>query len=140
MRTTEATTALDLVRSLYAAYAARDITAIFAILSPGIRITQTALLPWGGVFEGTAGAQRFMELLRTHVDSVATIERIFEAGEQVVVTGRTAGRTRASGTPFDVAIVHVLTVRDGKVVAAEYHIDTPAMLTALGTPPEAAGA
>jgi uncharacterized protein len=57
---------------------------------------------------------------------------MFAAGEDVVVIGRTIGATKAKQTPFDVAIAHVLTVQGGKVVAARYYIDTPAMLAALG--------
>ena len=122
---------LTLIRALYAAYASRDMQTIFATLSPNIRITQTPLLPWGGTFEGSEGAQKFMGLLTGHIDSIAAIERIFEAGDQVVVSGRTSGTVKANGAPFDVYIAHVLTVQDGKVVAADYFIDTPAMLAAL---------
>jgi ketosteroid isomerase-like protein len=38
----------------------------------------------------------------------------------------------ASGASFDVDEVHILTVRDRRVVRFEAHIDTPAMLAALG--------
>ncbi|HEY3724801.1 MAG TPA: hypothetical protein VGN59_15720 [Acidimicrobiia bacterium] len=51
--------------------------------------------------------------------------------DRVVQRGRTAGTVRASGSTFDVAEVHVWTLRDGRVVAAELFIDTPAMLAAL---------
>ena len=37
----------------------------------------------------------------------------------------------ANGAPFDVQEMHLLTVRDGRVVRFEAHIDTPAMLEAL---------
>ena len=56
---------------------------------------------------------------------------IFEAGDHVVQRGRTQGTVRATGVAFDIPEVHVWTLRDGKVAAAEFYIDTPAMLAAL---------
>ena len=46
--------------------------------------------------------------------------------------GKTAGTVNATGAAFDVDELHLLTVRDGKVVRFEAYIDTPAMLAALG--------
>ena len=48
--------------------------------------------------------------------------------------GRTRGTVRANGAAFDVGEVHIWTVRDGKVVAAHFAIDTEAMLDAIGQP------
>lgn len=125
------TTAIDTVRAIYDAIAAGDMAAIASRLAPDIRIEQTPELPWGGTFEGLAGFAQFSKTLRTHIDSRVAVDRIFEAGEDVVVIGRTIGQTKANATPFEVAVAHVLTVRDGKVTHARYFIDTPAMLAAL---------
>lgn len=123
--------AIDIVSGMYDAISSGDTAAIVARLSPDIHIEQTPDLPWGGVFDGMEGFGRFMRTLREHIASRVAVERIFAAGEDVVVIGRTIGTTKVKGTPFDVAIAHVLTVRDGKVVQARYFIDTPAMLAAL---------
>jgi ketosteroid isomerase-like protein len=40
---------------------------------------------------------------------------------------------RATGVEFDVPEVHIWTIRDGKVAAANFYIDTPLMLEALDT-------
>lgn len=125
------TEAIAIVRTVFDAIARGDAPAIVAHLSPAIRITQTTDLPWGGVYEGLAGYGRFAGILRQHIDSRVEVERVFSAGEHVVVIGRTVGTTKAKQTPFDVAIAHVLTVRDGKIVEARYFIDTPNMLAAL---------
>lgn len=125
-------TAIETVRAIYDAIAAGDTPAIVARLSPDVRIWQTPDLPWGGAFEGLAGFGHFGKLLRQHIESRVEVDRIFEAGEDVVVIGRTIGRSKASGAPFEVAVAHVLTVRGGKVAEARYYIDTPAMRAALG--------
>ena len=122
---------IETVRAVYDAISRGDTAAIVARLSPDIAITQTSELPWGGEFEGLAGFAQFSRTLREHIASRVEVERIFEAGEDVVVIGRTIGATKVKQTPFDVAIAHVLTVQDGKVVQARYFIDTPAMLEAL---------
>ncbi|HYD88358.1 MAG TPA: nuclear transport factor 2 family protein [Vitreimonas sp.] len=122
---------IAIVRAIYDAINAGDAAGIVQHLSPDIRITQTRELPWGGEYEGLAGYAAFAKTLRHHIQSRVEVERIFAAGEDVVVIGRTIGAAKDKHTPFDVAIAHVLTVRGGKVVAARYYIDTPAMLAAL---------
>ena len=45
--------------------------------------------------------------------------------------GGATHRQVVQGAPFDVPEVHVWTIRDGKVAAADFYIDTPLMLEAL---------
>lgn len=123
--------AIETVRAIYDAISTGDMAAIAARLSPDVKISQTRALPWGGEFEGLAGFAQFSRTLREHIASRVEIDRMFEAGEDVVVIGRTIGATKAKETPFEVAVAHVLTVRAGKVTQARYFIDTPAMLAAL---------
>lgn len=129
----EATDRVQLVRRLYAALAAVDLETILEVFDPEVEIHQTGELPWGGDFRGHDGLGAFFGLLREHITSAVTIQTVFEAGDVVVQVGRTAGTVNASGATFDVEEVHLLTVRDGRVVRFEAHIDTPAMMRALGT-------
>jgi ketosteroid isomerase-like protein len=123
---------IDIVEGVYAAMGAADLDGVLAHCAPEITITQAEELPWGGHFVGRDGIIDFVTKLITNIDSKVTPEGMFEAGDRVIQRGRTRGTTRASGTEFDVPEVHVWTVRNGKVVAAEFYIDTPAMLAALG--------
>lgn len=123
--------AIAIVREIYAAISSGDTAAIVARLAPDIAIEQTPELPWGGAFQGLAGFSQFSRTLREHIESRVEVERIFAAGDDIVVIGRTIGQTKKNATPFSVAIAHVLTVADGKVTRARYFIDTPAMLAAL---------
>lgn len=122
---------IEIVRAMYDAISAGDTQAIVPRLSPDIRITQTPALPWGGSYEGLAGFAKFSSTLRQHINSRVAVDRIFAAGDDVVVVGRTIGTTVRNGAPFEVAIAHVLAVQGDKVTAAAYYIDTPAMLAAL---------
>jgi ketosteroid isomerase-like protein len=123
---------IEVVRRMYDAFAATDLETILAVTDPDIEIVQTPQLPWGGEFHGQDGLGEFFGKLTTAISSRVTIENVFAAGDQVVQVGRTAGTVNATGTAFDVDEVHVLTLRDGKVIRFQATIDTPAMLDALG--------
>lgn len=123
--------ALDLVRRAYAAYAAGDVATVFTLLHPEVEIVQTPLLPWGGTYRGVAGAQAFFRSLWEHTAATPEPETFIPAGEDVVVVGRLRGQARATGASIDLAVAHVWTVRDGRVLRFAAYIDTPAMLAAL---------
>lgn len=122
------------VKALYTAFATRDVPAILGLADPQMVVTQTEQLPWGGTYHGHAGLRAFMEALLGRVDSRVEVEEYVEAGDRVVAIGRTRGAVRSSGTPFDIRVAHVWTIRDGKAVRFEAYIDTPGMLEALGIP------
>jgi hypothetical protein len=123
--------AVDIVRGLYDAFDRRDAGAIMRTFAPHLEIFQTPLLPWGGTHYGHDGALAFFGKLTSHIDSRVSIERFIEAGDHVIVVGRTRGTVRASGQAFDVAIAHVWTLDGRQAVRWEAYIDTPAMLDAL---------
>ena len=129
-----ADTPLDVVRRGYAAYAERDLATIFALLHPDVELVQTPLLPWGGAHRGLDGARRFFGRIAELTDATPEPAAFIPAGDDVVVVGRLRGRARATGRPIDLAIAHVVTVRDGRFVRFAAYIDTPAMLAALGDP------
>ena len=122
---------IDLVKSLYEAFGRRDVAAIFGMIDSSIEIHQTELLPWGGQYKGSQGLQTFFAKLMGYVDSQLAADRFLDAGDDVVMIGRTHGKTRAKETPFDVTAIHIWTVRGGKIVGFHSYIDTPAMLKAL---------
>ncbi len=122
-----------LVRRLYDAFAVVDLDAILEIVGPEVHISQTDELPWGGEFDGYEGLATFFSRLRASITSVVTPTAIYAAGpEHVVQMGRTAGTVNDTDVPFAVDEMHLLTVRDGKIVRFEAFIDTPAMRSALG--------
>ena len=125
-------TDVQVVEAVYASMAAGDVARLFELVDEACVITQDARLPWGGRYVGHDGLATFGLRLREAIQSRVTTTAVFEADGDVIQVGRTAGTTVATGNPFDVAEVHRWTVRDGRVVAAHFSIDTPAMLVALG--------
>lgn len=123
---------IEVVRRVYEAMKERDANVMQELFADDIRVGQSPLLPWGGEYEGRDGAFTFFLTLVEHIQSQVTTESLFSAGDHVVQTGRTRGTVVANGASFDVPEVHVWEVRDGRVVAFQAFIDTPAMLEALG--------
>jgi len=119
------------VARIYAAMAARDVTALLSLLHAECVITQDDRLPWGGTWVGHDGFAAFATALTGAIDSAVTTDAIFAADGEVVQFGRTRGTTRATGTPFDVPEVHRWRIDGGLAVAAHFAIDTDAMLSAL---------
>lgn len=121
----------EIILNLYEAFARRDVEAIMKLTDEEIAVTQTDLLPWGGEFHGHEGLQTFFGKLLANIDSQVEPQEFIEAGNRVVVLGRTRGTVRKNGKSFDVRICHVWKIRSGKGARFEAYIDTPQMLEAL---------
>jgi ketosteroid isomerase-like protein len=124
-------TPLEVVQAAYAALAAKDLQAVIDLCDPDAVLEQDPALPWGGRFVGADGFAEFAIALVGTIDSAVTVHAMFQAGDDVVQYGRTAGTVRANGHPFDIPECHVWTVREGKVHAMRFYIDTAAMLAAI---------
>jgi uncharacterized protein len=127
-----ATGHIEIIKQVYEAFAHQDLDALLTLVDPDCVVAQDASLPWGGRHVGHDGVTTFGSALIGSTDSVVVIESLFEADGQVIQCGRTRGTVRANGNAFDIPEVHVWTLKGGKVVAAHFIIDTPAMLAALG--------
>lgn len=89
------------------------------------------VLPLAGNRRGREEVAQFFSLL-----SDANEYSLFEPlefiaqGDRVVVLVKAQGKARATGYPFDVEMVHLFTVRDGKVERFREFYDTAAILDA----------
>lgn len=130
--TRELSAPIDVVRSLYDSFAARDVEVGLKLLDEDIVLSQDPAIPWGGIYAGQDAALQFFAALAETIDSSVRVEALFEAGDTVVQYGRTVGTVRANGATFDIPECHVWTVRDGRVVEGRMYIDSTAMLDAIG--------
>jgi ketosteroid isomerase-like protein len=124
---------IDVVKHVYDAFARLDLDAVLELADPDIVIVQDPALPWGGRHVGRDGVITFVTRLAGSTDSTVTSEAIFQAGENVIQYGTTAGTVRASGASFEIPECHIWTIRDGRVVEAAFFIDTASMLESLAT-------
>jgi ketosteroid isomerase-like protein len=120
-----------IIQQVYDALATGDFATVLGLCDPDCVITQDDALPWGGRYKGHDGFASFGLALAGTIASEVSVEALFETGEQVVQYGRTRGTVRASGAPFDIPETHVWTLRDGRIVAADFYIETATMLGAL---------
>jgi uncharacterized protein len=122
---------VEIVREVYDAFERQDLEGLLALVDPDCVVTQDASLPWGGRHVGHEGVTTFAFALMGATDSAVIKGALFEADGQVIQCGRSKGTVRANGKAFDIPEVHIWTLKDGKVVAAHFLIDTPTMLAAL---------
>jgi ketosteroid isomerase-like protein len=123
---------VEVVQRAYEAFARRELRTILGLFSEDVEILQASEIPWGGRYEGHAGAAAFFGTLIGAITSAVTFERFIDAGDQVIAIGRTRGTVNATGAAFDVPVAHVWTVHEGLITRVEYYIDDPTMLRALG--------
>jgi ketosteroid isomerase-like protein len=122
----------EIIQQLYEAFATEDPARVLELCEPQCVVTQDSALPWGGRHQGFNGLATFAAALGGTIQSVITTDALFAAADRVIQYGRSRGTVLANGATFDVPEVHIWKLRDGKVAAAEFYIDTASMLHALG--------
>ncbi|HZU26281.1 MAG TPA: nuclear transport factor 2 family protein [Bryobacteraceae bacterium] len=110
---------VSLVLSLYEAFRRGDIPAILNTLDPQVswKVEGPASIPYSGVTRGLEGPKQFFATIGSTTDQISLDMAPFAAqGDNVVTAGRYQARVIATGRRFDVPLVHLFTIRNGKVV------------------------
>lgn len=123
---------VDRVEELYEAWRRHDLKAITQLLTEDVEVVQSAELPWGGRHTGRAGMEQFLRTWREHLEARLVLERLVDAGEQVVAVGHLTGKARQTQLEFEVPLVHIWTFRHGQIVRLEAYLDNATLLAALG--------
>ena len=123
------------VQSAYEAFRRGDVQAIFALLHPEIELYQSEWVPWGGKYKGHEEAGYFFSNLTETIESRVDPDQFIDDEEgHVVAVGHTRGSVRTTRREFEVPIVHVWTIREGKALKFEAYIATFQMRVALALP------
>lgn len=123
---------VERIEEIYEAIRRKKTAAVLALAAPEIEISQSSELPWGGIYSGQEGLKLFQTKLAEHLDSRVEIECCIDAGDHIVATGRTVGKARATGLEFDIPLVQVWKLCEGRIVRLETYLDNATMLAALG--------
>jgi ketosteroid isomerase-like protein len=117
---------LAAVRSVYQAFAAGNIPAVLAALSPDIRWTEAEGGPYGGVFIGPKAVLEnvFMKLGGEWDGFAAVPAEFVTEGATVVALGEYSGSYKATGKSFRAPFAHVWKFKDGKAVSFHQYTDT----------------
>jgi len=119
---------IQLVQSLYTAFAAGDVPAFVARLDPRIVWNEAESFayadrnPYVGAEAITSGV--FQRILTDFEDFRVVVGEIVGGPDVVTMFGRYRGRHRASGRDLDVQCAHTWWIEGGKVVRFQQMVDT----------------
>jgi len=124
---------LDIIKSLYAGFAAGDMPAILANMAPQIVWTEAEGYPYAGTF---VGPQEILDGVFTKLATewhgyMAVPDRYVVQGEEVVAFGHYSGTYKATGKSFRAPFVHAWTLDGEKIVAFVQYVDTVLVQRAL---------
>jgi hypothetical protein len=118
---------VELVQSIYAAFARRDIPAIVQMLSPDVVWGEPSnpFNPAGGVRHGHDGFLEWVEIGRRSEDILVLEPRkMLVDDDSVAVVGFMRCRAIATGKEYQSDFVHVVTFAGGKVTRFQEFFDT----------------
>jgi ketosteroid isomerase-like protein len=119
---------VDLIRSIYDAFAAGDIAGVVGRMGEDMVWNEAENFPYadGNPYRGAeAILGGVFARLGSEWDGFAAVpEEFLDAGETVVVLGRYRGTFKATGSVLDAQLAHVWRVADGKAVHFQQYTDT----------------
>ncbi|MEF3366747.1 nuclear transport factor 2 family protein [Methylocystis sp. 9N] len=125
----------NFINSLYDAFKRGEMKTILDSLDPSIEWASNGdakIIPWGGRRSGVAGVASFFKSLADDLDfEIFEPRDFFDAGDTVIVIGRTRARVKRQGGVFDCEWAHVFTVKNGKLARFREFYDTAAIVDAL---------
>jgi ketosteroid isomerase-like protein len=129
---------VEIVRRLYDAVARRDVGSVLALYDPEVEVvggggTPGDRLEGPRVYRGHDGLRR---LFSEYYDAWARVEddceELIDAGEQVISVVTSRARGRVSGLEVEWHPVGVWTIREGKILRAEWFGSREEALKAAG--------
>ncbi len=129
---------LAVVQQLYAAFARRDVPAMLALLAPDVVWCEpeNPFNPAAGTHRGHEGFLGWIQIGREAEEIELLDLRQFLTNEDAVaVVGHMRCLAKKTGRAYESDFVHVVTLRDGKIVRFQEFFDTYAAGEAFRTAP-----
>ena len=124
---------VEVVRRAYEAFARHDLDAILEMADPEIEAHDPPEVPDATVYYGRAAVRRDWEqTIDLFEDFKIDVEKLFDAGNDVVLFVRYSGRGKESGAAVEALMAHVITLREGKAIRLRQFLDRAAALKAVG--------
>lgn len=115
---------VKVVTTAYEAFANGDIPTIIGLLADDVVWTTPKVLPQGGVFKGPGEVLQFFQGIGASFSSLTLdIEAVGAVGNDLVVGIARGIGALTDGTPSEYGVVHVFTIRDGKIAAFREYDD-----------------
>ena len=116
----------ELIENLYECFGVGDVPAVLGAMADDIRWTEADGYPLAGTFVGPQAVLDgvFMRLGEIGDHYTVVPEQHVADADTVVTLGTYTWKHKTTGEPASVKMAHVWTLRDGKVVAFQQHVDT----------------
>ena len=116
------------VRGFLQAFQDADLEACLAAMDPDIVIEMARGLPYGGRFQGAEGFGGFVETMLARMEAAPLSFEVHDAGPYAVARIEARFTSRETGRTFDMPLVELYWVTDGKITRIEpYYQDTLAV-------------
>lgn len=113
-----------------------DVVDMYNWLSPDITISEPDELPWGGQYHGLTGVGNYLTKVTMNIISEIQLEEVYTCGELVIAIGRSKGKVRKTGQPFDIRVTQLFTfTNDNKINRVEFLSDLSAFQQLLEVQP-----
>ncbi|WP_064696261.1 nuclear transport factor 2 family protein [Rhizobium aegyptiacum] len=118
--------AIEIVKAHYDANDRHDIDGMFADIAPDCRWTEMDGFPCAGSYVGPQEIFKnvFQALGKAFDGYTFKLERLLDAGDEIVAVGDYSGTHRETGKTFNARVVHVWSVAGGKIRRFEQFTDT----------------
>jgi len=128
----------QIVADHYAASDRRDLDGMLADLADHCQWTEMAGSPCAGTYVGVqAIIQNVFAGLAERFDGFTfTLERLIDAGDEVIGIGHYSGTHRQNGQPFRARTLHLWQVKHGKIIRFEQFADTAMLWPAPSSIPK----
>ena len=116
----------QIMQAAYQAFAQGDVPAVLAVMDDKIEWTEADGFPLAGTYVGPQAVVDgvFMRLSEIGDDFAVTPTQFVAEDDTVVSMGAYSWKQRSTGQPVQVKMAHVWTLRDGKIISFQQHVDT----------------
>ena len=124
----------NIAKQTYEAFLRGDIEGLLKLYAEDVRweVYGPASLPTVGTWQGKDGLAQFFATVNERLEPHSFEPQEFSAqDDQVAVIGHYDWTAKATGRPFSANWVHVLTLRDGKIIRFREYTDTAAAVAAF---------
>jgi len=124
---------VELIKSLYQAFATGDIPGLLQSFDENIEWTEAEGFPYGGTYRGANDIVEnvFMKLGGEWEGFSAVPNEFLDAGDNIVALGNYSGKYNATGKSMKAPFAHVWTLENGKIIKFVQYTDTLKVSEAL---------
>jgi ketosteroid isomerase-like protein len=118
---------ITIVQQMYESFAKRDIPNILSFLDPNVEWGEpdNPFNPAGGTRHGHEGFLNWLKIGQESEDILILEPRKFLSNEDnVAIVGYTKCRANTTGKMYETDFVHLVTLKDGKVIKFQEFFDT----------------